>query len=69
MKRKSGVKVKCPYCPYLAKNAYGLKLHFGHKHKFVAELSEDEDDDDESDEDEEAPRSSSSSRSNADYFI
>ena len=30
--KKSGVKVKCPYCPYLAKNAHRLKLHFGHKH-------------------------------------
>jgi len=60
--KKSGVKVKCPHCPYLAKNAHGLKLHFGHKHKFVADLSEDDDDDDESDDDEEAPRSSCNSK-------
>ena len=60
--KKTGIKVKCPHCPYLAKNERGLKLHFGHMHKFVADLSEDSDDDEEDDDDDPpAPRSSGSS--------
>ena len=61
--KKTGVKVKCPHCPYLAKNEHGLKLHFGHMHKFVADLSDDNDDDDDDSEDDDppAPRSSGSS--------
>lgn len=58
--KKSGAKIKCPYCPYMAKNEKGLKLHFGHKHKFVADLSEDD-----SEPDEAQPRSSSSSSSSS----
>ena len=57
--KKTGVKVKCPHCPYLAKNEHGLKLHFGHMHKFVADLSDDSDDDD--DDDDDPPTSSCSS--------
>ena len=57
--KKAGIGVKCPHCPYIAKNEKGLKLHFGHKHKFVEDLSDDSDDDDE--DDDEPPRSNSSS--------
>ena len=55
---EAGIGVKCPHCPYIAKNEKGLKLHFGHKHKFVEDLSDDSDDDDD---DDEPPRSNSRS--------
>lgn len=58
--KKAGPKLKCRYCQYLAKDERGLKLHFGHMHKFVADLSDDDDDDDD---DPPAPRSSGSSSS------
>ena len=45
-------------CVCVTKNEKGLKLHFGHTHKFVEDLSDDSDDDDD---DDEPPRSNSSS--------
>ena len=38
--KKAGIGVKCPHCPFIAKNEKGLKSHFGQKHKYVEDLSD-----------------------------
>jgi len=65
--KKAGIGVKCPHCRFIAKNEKGLKSHFGQKHKYVKDLSDNSGDGDDADDDDKPSRSSSSSSTTSKY--